>query len=124
MSQPPIAWAAHQLELVRAELAGLVEDRVGDEDLADVVELGGADDGVEVLAVQADAAGERGRQLGDGAVVAGHPRDALGERPAEAVGRAGRNDVVGRAGLRASTGPRPVGGTCGAREPGLFRMVR
>ena len=46
----------HQLPLVVVERAGLVQDAVGDRDLADVVQLGGPDDRVELLGVEARAA--------------------------------------------------------------------
>ena len=45
--------------------AGLVQDRVGDGDLADVVQLGRAHHDVEVLGVQAQARAHPARELGD-----------------------------------------------------------
>ena len=45
---------AHQLPLRVVERPGLVEDLVGDRDLADVVQLGGAREHVELLGVEAE----------------------------------------------------------------------
>ena len=47
------------------ERAGLVQDRVGDGDLADVVQLGRAHHDVEVLGVEAQARAHQARELGD-----------------------------------------------------------
>ena len=52
---------AHALPLVGVERTGLVEDRVGDGDLADVVQLGGGGDQVELLGAPARAAGATSR---------------------------------------------------------------
>jgi hypothetical protein len=101
-----------------SQLGRLVEDRVGDEDLADVVQLGGPDDGVQRLVAQADVAGEASRELGDGAVVARHARDAVRELAAQAVGRLRRQRARQRAVVRAAHGRRPLGGASGARERG------
>ena len=56
---------AHQLPLLGVEPAGLVEDLVGDPDLADVVEQRDRADLVGRAAVQAEAAGDRAGELVD-----------------------------------------------------------
>ena len=56
---------ADEAPLGLVERAGLVQDRVRDGDLADVVQLGGADHDVEVLGVEAQARAHRARELGD-----------------------------------------------------------
>jgi hypothetical protein len=60
---------AHERPLVGVQRGRLAEDRVGDGDLADVVQLGRAGDLVELLAPHAEAARDGDGQLGDGAGV-------------------------------------------------------
>ena len=74
-------WRRMKLHSTRVERAGLVEDRVGDGDLADVVELGGAGHLVELLGAHVKLAPDRQRQLG---------RRRAGGR----AGRAGARDSV------------------------------
>lgn len=57
--------ALHLGRLLDRELAGLEEDRVGDANLADVVEEARRSDQLDALALEADAAGERGTVVGD-----------------------------------------------------------
>ena len=60
---------AHELPLRLVERARLVQDRVGDAHLADVVQFGGAHDLLEALAADAEAPGDCDRARGDPARV-------------------------------------------------------
>ena len=61
---------SHEVPLGTVQRAGLVEDPVGDADLADVVQLRRATDLVELLARHPEPAGDRHRELGHAAGVA------------------------------------------------------
>ena len=65
MRSPRIVCWRMNSHSVASRAAGLVEDRVGDADLADVVQLGGAGDLVDLLAGHAEAARDGDRELGD-----------------------------------------------------------
>ena len=58
---------------------GLRDDRVGDRDLADVVQLGGEQDVFELLAVEAELAADGAGEVGDAAEMALEAGMALGE---------------------------------------------
>ena len=75
--------------LLVGELVGLVEDAVGDRELAEVVEQAGAAEGAEVVGVEVEAGAEGDRDLGDALGVAARvPRlgvDDARERLGDAV---------------------------------------
>ena len=77
--------AADELPLGVVERGGLVEDRVGDRDLADVVQRGGVADVVDLLLVEPQAAGDRLGQLGHAADVLAQLGVALGQRAQQHV---------------------------------------
>ena len=56
---------AHVLPLARRQLARGVQDRVGDRDLADVVQRGGAADLEQLGVVEAELAPDRAGEVGD-----------------------------------------------------------
>jgi hypothetical protein len=78
--------AAHEGPLVVVQWPRLVEDGVGDGDLAHVVQLGGDPDVVERLALQAQVAAHRFGQVRHTAEVPLEAGVALGERAREHVG--------------------------------------
>jgi hypothetical protein len=71
--------ATHELPLVVVERSGLVEDRVGDRDLADVVQLAGGDQMLQVNAGNAEVHRHRGGALGHLAAVQVELRFALAQ---------------------------------------------
>ena len=78
---------AHEAPLGLVERPGLLEDRVGDGDLADVVELGGVRDVVELLAVHPQLAADGEREVGRTAQVHVQVGLALGEAAQQHVAR-------------------------------------
>src|SRR5439155_19380172 len=71
---------------VVVERPGLVQDRFGDRDLADVVQLRRLAHGLDVLELEAEAPRSGLREQRDVARVAVEIRVALGERPQQHVG--------------------------------------
>ncbi len=55
----------NELPLAVGKATALVENRVGDAHLADIVQLGGAEDLVELLATDVEAAGDADREMRD-----------------------------------------------------------
>ena len=98
--------AAHEAPLDRVERAGLVEDRVGDGDLAHVVELGGTGHLVEPLGAHVKLAPDRQSQLADVAEMILEVGAPLGQRAQQDVARlaAGRHAAASLARIHAPVG--------------------
>ena len=72
--------AMHEAPLLLVQRPRLVEDRLGDRDLADVVKLGGAAERLDLVLGQVEHDRERPHELGDLADVIGDVGEALRER--------------------------------------------
>ena len=82
--------ALHQRPLLGRERGGLQQDRVGDRELADVVEERGVAEQVELRLGEAELAADRERELLHAARVAGRVRVARVDRRGERLHRRGR----------------------------------
>ena len=70
----------HEAPLVGGERPGLVQDRLRDRDLADVVQLGGNADGLHLRRLTPERRGDARRQLGHVVDVIGQLRVAVRQR--------------------------------------------
>src|SRR6185369_2935083 len=96
--------------LGRGERAGLGQDRVGDRELAEVVEEAGRSDALDVAVGQPERSPELGRQVGDEMRSATGPACSLGQRTQEVLagclerGSADLGCLVTRPGIDRRTG--------------------
>ena len=93
IDSPMTVWRRMNACLVLVERAGLGEDRVGHGDLADVVQLGGAGDGLARLGVEPHRGRERARELGHGARVGEQLGLALADHAQQHVAALARRGV-------------------------------